>query len=257
MRIFLTILSTVAILHAEPTPAPTPPAPPTPELPGKPSNEQAGKAAEAAKTPSVTKLENGMIKVGEVTFDPKTRQIYIPCIVNMNEGMLEYAIVHEGGKVHESLLKTKASPTDINVAFKLLRYVESPELFPLPRENYETPVQYPVVSDEVRKGARVDLSLEWKVEGKSKKAELAEWIHHGDETKLMGKEPWVYGGSMMYAGKFVAESTGDIASICVVSASILLYAGQDDDNDEMWHANHDVMPAKDSPVTLIISPHKP
>lgn len=255
MRILLTIFCSVAFLHGQP--APSPQTSPNGVAPDKPKPGQAEKPAEPAKAPSVTKLENGMMKVGEVTFDPKTRQIFVPCTVNMNEGMLEYAIVHEGGKVHESLLKTKASPTDINVAFKLLRYVESPELFPLPRENYETPVQYPIVSDEVRKGARVDLNLEWQVEGKSKKAALAEWIHHGDETKLMGKEPWVYGGSMMYGGKFVAESTGDIASICVVSASILLYAGQDDDNDEMWHANHDAMPAKDSPVTLVISPHKP
>ena len=35
-----------------------------------------------------------------------TRTIRFPAVINMREGLLEFVIVHDKGKVHESLLRT-------------------------------------------------------------------------------------------------------------------------------------------------------
>ena len=80
--------------------------------------------AEADK-PTVNKLDETRCQIGGVIFDQKTREIRFPTKVNMTEGQLEYLIVHENGKVHESLLSTTVSPTHLNLAFTLLRYPPS------------------------------------------------------------------------------------------------------------------------------------
>src|SRR5580704_1751361 len=70
-----------------------------------------------------------IVKTGDVTyemgglqFNSATREIRIPTIVNMNEGVIEYALVTDTGKTHESLLSTKVRPFDVNVALLLCHY---------------------------------------------------------------------------------------------------------------------------------------
>lgn len=220
------------------------------------TDEKAAETTEA-KAPSVVKLDNGLMKIGEVTFDPKLRQLRVPCTVNMVEGLLEYAVVHENGKIHESLLITKASPLDMNIAFKLLRYVASEELYAIEKERGVLTGNFPKVDEKTRQAARVNLFVEWEAEGKTKKVPLADWVMHAKTTKAMPAEPWVYGGSMMYEGKFLAETSGDVASIFVSRGSLLLFAGKDNQNDDVWLAFTKRIPAQGTAVTFLIEPHQP
>ena len=57
----------------------------------------------SVEAPPVQDLGNGKFKVGIVGFEQKTRQISFPAEVNMKEGALEYAIVHQNGKIHEAI----------------------------------------------------------------------------------------------------------------------------------------------------------
>ena len=55
-------------------------------------------------------LTEGQI-LGEIEFDAKSREIRLAAAMNMPEGgPIEYLLVHESGKVHESMLVTKARP---------------------------------------------------------------------------------------------------------------------------------------------------
>ena len=108
LRIFTALTLLLSALYAEPA--------------AVEANKNLGAEKIDAK-PSIVKLDNGMMQIGLVTFDPRSRQVRVPCTVNMTEGQIEYAVVNEKGKIHEALLCTKASPTDVNVACKLLRYV--------------------------------------------------------------------------------------------------------------------------------------
>ena len=116
-------------------------------------------AAEPAK-PSVTKLDGTRYQIGAVTFDEKTREIRFPARVNMTEGLLEYLIVHQNGKVHEALLSTEISPTHLNLALTLLRYRPSRELVPLPNETGGTSGKFPEVPEDVKAAARVTIEVE-------------------------------------------------------------------------------------------------
>ena len=218
--------------------------------------EKAEEKPAARPEASVKKLADGTMQIGDIIFDPKTRQVRVPCTVNMNEGLLEFAVVHENGKIHESLLITKASALHINIAMKLLRYVASEELYAIEKERGVLSDQFPEVEEKVRKAARVSLSIEWQHEGKAKKVPISDWIMHTRTTKPMSTEPWVDGGSMMYEGHFVAEQNGDIAAIFVSRGSLFLYPGKDNSNDEMWLANTKRIPPQGTSVFFLIEPSK-
>lgn len=221
-----------------------------------PANEQVAEKKTPAAEASVKKLADGTMQIGEIIFDPKTRQVRVPCNVNMNEGLLEFAVVHENGKIHESLLTTKASALHLNIAMKLLRYVASEELYAIEKERGVLSDKFPEVEEKIRKAARVNLSIEWQQDGKTKKVPISDWVLHTRTTKTMSADPWVYGGSMMYEGQFVAEQNGDIAAIFVSRGSLFLYPGKDNTNDEMWIANTKRIPPQGTSVFFLIEPTK-
>jgi hypothetical protein len=212
-------------------------------------------AAEPAK-PSVTKLDGTRYQIGAVTFDEKTREIRFPARVNMTEGLLEYLIVHQNGKVHEALLATEISPTHLNLAFTLLRYRPSRELYPLPNETGGTSGRFPEVPEDVKAAARVSIEVEWNDSGNVRRLPVNEWIQHGVKTTAMPSGPWVYGGSEIYQGKFSAETTGDVAAIFIAPSSLLGYPGTDNNNDDVWNPFPKRVPAEGTSVTVIIAPHQ-
>lgn len=210
-------------------------------------------SVEPAK-PEVEQIDETRYRIGKVTLDKKTREIRFPAKVNMTEGVLEYLVVHQNGKVHESLLATDVSPTHINLAFTLLRYPASRELYPLPSETGGASNKYPDVPAEVKAGARVSIDVEWTEEGKTKRLPVNDWIQHAVKTTAMPPGPWVYGGSDVFEGKFVPETTGDISAIFVNPAAILNYTGEDNKDDTVWLVYPKRVPAEGTNVTLIITP---
>ncbi|NQX00480.1 hypothetical protein HQ447_07450 [bacterium] len=205
--------------------------------------------------PSVKKLDATRYQIGGVEFDRKTREIRFPTQVNMTEGLLEYLIVHQKGKVHEALLTTTISPTDLNLAFTLLRYSPSHELYPLPNETGGTSDNYPVVADDVKAAARVTLEVEWTDAGKLRRIPVNEWIQHAVKSTAMPAGPWIYGGSDFHEGKFIAETSGDVAGIFLAMSALLNYPGNDRDDDTVWTPFPKRVPPEGTNVTVIIAPY--
>ncbi|MBC8126004.1 MAG: hypothetical protein H8M99_02500 [Gloeobacteraceae cyanobacterium ES-bin-144] len=204
--------------------------------------------------PSVEKIGETTFRIGKVTFDQKSRQIRFPTKVNMTEGLLEYLVVTQGGKVHESLLITEASPTDINLAITLLRYPPSRELIPLPAPSGGASDNYPKVPAEVKAAARFLIEVEWLDNGQVRRLPVSDWIQHAVKTTAMHGSPWIYNGSDIHEGKFVAEMTGDVLAIYLDPAAIINYAGTDNNNDDVWIPFPKRVPTAGTEITLIMSP---
>ncbi|WP_193214495.1 YdjY domain-containing protein [Luteolibacter marinus] len=205
--------------------------------------------------PAIKELDADRLQIGEVIFNRKTREIRFPAAVNMaGDELLEFAIVHSKGKIHESLLLTEVSPTHLNLAFKLLRYQASPEFYPLLDEDGTVTSKFPEVMADVKAAARVDLSVEWKQDGKDRKAKLREWIAHGSTGESMAADPWVYGGSEIYEGKFMAETSGDVAAIFLSNTALINFSGKDNNSDEVWLPYPKRVPPVGTKVTVIIAP---
>jgi hypothetical protein len=218
-----------------------------------PADPQA--AAEPAK-PSVKQLDETRFQIGEVTFDKKTREIRFATKVNMTEGQLEYLIVHENGKVHESLLSTTISPTHLNLAFTLLRYPPSRELYTVNEIDDGKPLVARHIPPEVKEGARIAIEVEWTADGKKRRNPVNEWIQHAVTATSMPAGPWVYGGSGFGEGKYFAETSGDVVAIFLSNAAMINYLGDDGDNDEVWSPFTKRVPAEATDVTVIISPYQ-
>jgi hypothetical protein len=205
--------------------------------------------------PSVEKIDATRYRIGGVTFDRKSREIRFPAKVNMTSGLLEFAIVHQNGKVHESLLVTDVSPTHLNLAFTLLRYPASRELYPLPNETGGLSGEFPQVAPDVKAAARIRSDVEWNDGGTSRRAPVNDWIQHAVKTTAMPAGPWVYGGSEFYDGQYSPEASGDIAAIFLSLSSIINYPGEDNGDDTVWIPFPKRVPAEGTEVTVIISPH--
>lgn len=209
----------------------------------------------ANNLPIAKKLDETRYQIGEVTFDKKTREIFIPATVNFREGILEFLLVHENGKIHESLFRTSVSPVHINTAFKLLRYPPSKELYRKWKEPGVITSEFYEEDDETKKQARVAIHAKFEKNGKSTTVPVHEWIRHETISSAMRPTPWVYGGSETVNGKYIPETSGDIAAIFITNSSIINYPGDDNLNDEVWTCMTSRIPPLETPVTLIISPY--
>jgi hypothetical protein len=207
--------------------------------------------------PSVSQLDETRFQIGKITFDRKSREIRFPATVNMTQGQLEYLIVHENGKVHESLLVTTISPLNLNLAFTLLKYPASRELYSVETSEGGRAVKAPEISEEVRAGARVGIDVEWTEGGKQHRLSINEWVQHAVTTKSMAAGPWVYGASESFEGKYIPETSGDIAAIFLSNAAILNYPGEDNGNDDVWTPFPKRVLEEGSAVTVVISPFYP
>ena len=119
------------------------------------------KAPEAPAKPKIEQIDKDRYRIGDVTFDKKTREIRFPALVNMREGFLEFLVVHEHGAVHESLFRTHVSPTHINLALTLLRYKPSKEFYRIPTEKGTPSDEFYSVPEETKLAARIDIQVEF------------------------------------------------------------------------------------------------
>lgn len=211
----------------------------------------------APDQPKVERIDDNTFRIGKIEFRKDTRSIRIPAEINMTEGLLEYALVHTDGKIHESLLLTRVNPTHVNLAFKLLGYKASLELFYALEEDGSASGQLIEETEENKKTARTKVSVEYKDKKETKSVLLHEWISHAVSERPMPAAPWIYGGSFLVEGNFAAETSGDLIAIFTNRASLLNYAGNDRDNDEVWIPAHGRVPPEGTSVTVVISPLNP
>lgn len=229
---------------AEGTNTQAPQIPPAPETLAKPK----------AVTPALVRVDANTYRIGDVSLIPTKREIRFPGKVNMTDGLIEYLIVLKQGKVHEALFISEISPTHLNLALKLLRYVPSPELFSLMDEGHMTGV-YPEVSPSIKSQARILMEVEWDDNGTTKRTAINEWIQNSNKATAMAPGPWLYTGADLQAGKFIPDLTGDIAAIMTVPTAMINYPGSDNGGETVWFPFPKRVPQLGTPVTLIITPH--
>jgi len=176
----------------------------------------------ATKKPELIKIDATRYSLGNITIDKKKRTISFDATTEITENLIEYVLVNPEGKIHESLFVTKASPTNLNIAFKLLGYQENKSLF---REFVN------------------DLPTEFFQEASD------------ESTKSLAK--WSYGGSFIHKGQFIAELNRDIIAVFTDRSAIANYTGKGREDDTLWFPLTKKVPAFGSKVKLTITPEFP
>lgn len=230
-----------------------------PEPPKQPASNPEGTKvataqAEAAKT-RIKKVGPTDYTLGGIQFSSATREIRVPATLNMNEGILEYALVHENGKTHESLLRTPASPTELNVALLLCHYEphikEAAQFLQDPKPETRAKMALPME----REGAnRVNLTVEWKdTKGIKHTAPLSAWIKDLETKKPLDNDHWTYTGSFVSQSGYAAEDDGSHIAIYFDLVALMNLPAPGNRSDDCWHVEKTAVPPIDTPVTLIIS----
>ncbi|TLD70669.1 hypothetical protein FEM03_10155 [Phragmitibacter flavus] len=205
----------------------------------------------------VQKTGENRYEIGTIKINSKTREITFPATLNMTEGLLEYALVHENGKTHESLLSTKVSPTELNLALLLANYEAHlgdaakhlPDLLPATRSLIAQPMENPGAN-------RVNITLIWSdKDGREKRVPMAEWIHDKKTGKPLLTPYWSYTGSLVREVGFAAEFDGSVIGIYFDMIAMINCPVPGNVSDEVWQVETQDVPALETPIVVSITPY--
>ena len=205
-------------------------------------------ARRASTFPKIQEIADGVLNVGGVTFDKNTRTISFPGTLNMDDGMLEYLIVEEGGKTHESLLATKIEPYHLHLAMLLLgAKVEKQGNVPQPPDAIN--LQYLKTAPKP-KGDGVIIRVRWTQEGKPVVVNAEDLIYNMQEKAPMTRGPWIYSGSMLVSGLFLAQQERSIAALVIDPTALINNTRPGCDNDQIWCVCHEKAPKSGTLVEI-------
>lgn len=200
----------------------------------------------------------GVFEAGSVKFDKNTRTVTVPAKVNMVDGLVEYLMVTPDGAVHESVLVSEAQPQDVHMAMLVLgakgmaqdKNAKVPE-----RIDAEYLAKAPKLV-----GDKITLTVTWKdKEGTEKSSPVEKWIvrrvavpRKASKNVVAEDGPWLYTGSYFFEDRFLAQNEGVFASVVSYPSALINNPRPGANDDHMWFVNTEVIPAKDTPVTLSI-----
>ncbi|MDF1552340.1 MAG: YdjY domain-containing protein [Deferrisomatales bacterium] len=193
-------------------------------------------AAEAVIDPNT-----GGVRIGGVEIDPVAREVRFRGLVNMNEGLLEYALVGGQGKLHESLLRTEVAPYDLHVALLLLGLKGGGNL-----EFQGDP--RPPEGDPVR------VSVGWQGPQGTTTVRLEELILNQSTGKAMPRMDWVFTGSKLLDGVFMAQVERSFVAIFRDPFALIDNPAPAGADDTVWFANHAACPPPGTEVDIVIRP---
>ncbi len=229
VRLASALLLAVSVLMAQ---EPVPEAPDTP-----PDPVATQKAADRAR---IQHLPNGDVQVGKLLLHRKERCISFPVEFVEQVSVLEVIIATPEGRLHESLLKADVSPLQLQAMLYLLDLSNGPRLD----------------TETLRQGDLVDLDIEWTdANGARQREPIESWIIDGRTKAPMKREGWVFVGSGMRNGEFLADSEGNICINYSVGSTILDIPDPAGADDTIFTVNKDKpFPPATGNVRVVLSP---
>jgi hypothetical protein len=197
----------------------------------------------------------GVFHLGGIEIRAASREVRLPCRVLHQELPIEYMLVHETGKDHETVLITSIRPIDLHVALLLANYTPgSAGLFAKlpPGEPKPFEERQPATPG----GHLAKLTLEWLNEkGEPQTAPISAWYQNSDTRKPPpDAEHWVFHGSRITEQGYMAEVEGSIAAVYADPNALFIAPTAGNHRDDLWISLPAAVPAGETPVTLVITP---
>jgi hypothetical protein len=188
-----------------------------------------------------------MFRIGDIKINKEQRSISFPALVNMSKGLLEYLLVRIGGKTHESLLRTTCEPYNLQIAFLLLGF-----------EGTDRPLAFQG-DPGTPKGDPVDLTIEYvNSDGKPVTLRPELWVEMRTDSRKndVKRLEWVYTGSIVVNGHFIAQSDGSIIALYHDPVAMIDNASPGGESDKIWFVKEGALPPVGTPVTVTIKAKK-
>lgn len=194
---------------------------------------------DSSATPPIIKLSPTTYRIGNVFLDAKHRLVQVPSEVNMEKGVIELLACTPGGKRHESVLVVNVIPYHLQVALLLLGL------------NYGDNIKFQ--GDPVTPlGDSVEVWVKWQAENESQYVRGEDLIFDLVSEKTMTHTHWIFSGSKIVNGSFMADREGSIITTFHDPYTILDNPLPGGGNDELYVVNENLVPPKGTKVELII-----
>ncbi len=202
---------------------------------------------DSTNIPPLKVLGPGILQFGQVRLDKQQRTVSFPAVLNMSEGLMEYLLVTTYGKTHESILRTEVSPFQIHVAMLLLgaRGADTNTLSSPPPEYGGSP-GYPITGD------LVVVEIKWREKGKEIARGADELIAPQAAATPKGKNRWLYNGSVVWEGTFLAQSSGSIISLITDPIALINRERPGREDGPIWTPKAGKLPPPNVPVQVTI-----
>ncbi len=204
--------------------------------------------------PIVREVGPDKLEFKGILLEKKKQRISFPGAVNQRDGLIEYVLVSEKGKTHESLLATKVQPHDIHLALLLIGLKQDS------KENAnETAPPSAINSQYLQsapklKGAPVLLSVAWTQEGKRREVPVEDWILNLQTNHSMSRGTWTYNGSLIDEnGVFLADQELSIVAVVTDPIALVNNPREGYNDDQIWQVLKDAVPPLNTPVEISIT----
>ncbi|MSR42509.1 MAG: hypothetical protein EXS29_01845 [Pedosphaera sp.] len=198
--------------------------------------------------PQVQQIAPGLFQVGTVRLDKNKQTLSFPAHFHITEGLIEYLVVTTAGKLHESLLRTEAQPQHVQVSMLLLGAKAAPA------DQIQQLLEKPNLAIP---GAPVEIELRWKAGGKERSVRIEELVLNKKTKGPMPKGSFVFNGSRVFEGTFIAQRDGSIVSLITDADAQFNNPHPGREDDENFTIAKDKVPPKDTAVEVLIRLVKP
>ena len=187
-----------------------------------------------------------------VWYDDALKRVYIKGLFCLERGVLEFVIVGDAGKTHESVIQARSAPIDIAYALLVCGFPYSVSFRSVLGDD----------GTEYRQfyGQAVDIFIEYAQDGVTKRKPARTFIENAKTNALMTDIPWIFTGSRYITDPgtgnryFLANIERNIAAVFFDPASLLntpLNTGYD---DTYYRIKEDAIPPKGTPALVIFQP---
>ncbi len=191
----------------------------------------------------VEKVSETKYRIGKVFIDTEKKEIELSGYVNMDSGLVELIACAPFGKVHESIFVWDVVPSHLQISLILLGL------------NYGGGVN--VQGDSLLpKGDKVDVFISWKKDGKFFDYRAEECAINVVENKPLEKISWIFSGSRVVNGIFMADVEKSLLTTYRDPNTILDNPHSSGTNDAIFIANSQILPAKKTPIKIKLKPVK-
>ena len=197
----------------------------------------------------VTETTGDRFTIGKITVDKLGRTVRFPAMVNMAEGSVEYLLVTDKGKTHESLFATTVEPFQLHIAMLLLSVRPTQDIKELPPEQLTAGSLKAAPELE---GDKVDVLVLWKSDAKTQQIHAEEWIISHLTQASMTAGPWLYTGSAIFQKRFLAQEEGSIIALVTDPVALINNPRAGCNDDTVWSVRSDKVPAVGTPVDIIL-----
>jgi len=191
-------------------------------------------------TPEDPAPELSVPGLGLVRVDPRERTVRFPISINQRTGLVEYALVTDDGKTHESVFRTAAEPTHIHLGLLLLG---------------GTPVyarELPADPLRMLPGEWLTIEVARTEAGVEVIQPLEAFVVTMNDGGTLEPGPWVFNGSMINGNALAAQTEGSIVSLQLDPAALINNPRPGRANDELHRANPEALPADDAGWEMVV-----